>query len=330
MHIPDNYLSPQTCAAMGVVMLPIWRHSVKKIKEEMPKSKLPLMGVGASLSFLAMMFNVPIPGGTTAHAVGGTLLAIIFGPYAACISVSVALLMQALLFGDGGVLAYGANSFNMAFVIPFVGYYIYKFIKGKFNSKRGEYVAAAIGSYVGINTAALCAGIELGIQPLLFRTASNMPLYCPYPLKITIPSMLMPHLLVAGVVEVIVTVGVLQFVRKVSPGMINEGEKVKVKPIYALITILIVATPLGLLAPGSAWGEWAPDEISKVVNGGKSLGYVPYGMKHGFSLNAFMQDYSVKGLPDNVGYILSAIAGVLILIIVFRLIGSLKKQSTNA
>ena len=114
MQIPDNYLSPSTCAVMGAVMIPIWARSIKKVKKEVTKKKMPLMGIGASLSFLTMMFNVPLPGGTTGHAVGGTLLAILLGPESACISITIALLIQALLFGDGGVLAFGANCFNMA------------------------------------------------------------------------------------------------------------------------------------------------------------------------------------------------------------------------
>ena len=124
MHIPDNYLSPSTCAVMGAAMVPVWTKAVRKVKEEIPRVKIPLLGVGAAFSFLLMMFNVPLPGGTTGHAVGGTLLAIFMGPYAACISVTVALFIQALLFGDGGVLAFGANCFNMAFVLPFFGYYL--------------------------------------------------------------------------------------------------------------------------------------------------------------------------------------------------------------
>ena len=128
MHIPENYLSPVTCAVMGAAMIPVWIHAVKKTNEELPKEKIPLLGAGAAFSFLAMMFNVPLVGGTTGHAVGGTLIALLFGPEAACIAVSVALLIQALLFGDGGVLAFGANCFNMAFILPFVGYLIYKLI----------------------------------------------------------------------------------------------------------------------------------------------------------------------------------------------------------
>jgi len=330
MHIPDNYLSPSTCAVMGAAMMPVWTIAVKKVKKEVTKEKLPLLGIGAAFSFLMMMFNVPIPGGTTAHAVGGTLLAILIGPYAACISVTVALLIQALLFGDGGILAFGANCFNMAFVLPFLGYFVYKFVSGRAKTEKGEYAGIALGSYIGINIAALCAGIEFGMQPLLFKNAAGQPLYCPYPLSVAIPAMTIPHLLVAGVVEVFFTVGIYTFVKKVSPGTIYEGAKQKSKAVYGLIVALICLAPLGLLAKGTAWGEWGTDAIKNVVSNGNSLGYVPGGMANGFSFNAVMQDYAVKGLPDMACYILSAVAGVAILIIVFKVISSLKKGKVGS
>ena len=79
MHIPENYLSPSTCAVMAAAMVPVWTYSVKKVKEEIPKVKMPLLGIGAAFSFLGMMFNIPLPGGTTGHAVGGTLICDSYG-----------------------------------------------------------------------------------------------------------------------------------------------------------------------------------------------------------------------------------------------------------
>lgn len=327
MHIPDNYLSPATCAVMGAVMVPIWARSIKKVREDVSYKRMPLMGVGASLSFLTMMFNVPLPGGTTGHAVGGTLIAILLGPEAAIISITIALLVQALLFGDGGILAFGANCFNMAFVIPFVGYNIYKFFNLMIKGEKGEYISSIIGSYLGINVAAFFAAVEFGVQPLLFKDAAGMPLYCPYPLHITIPAMLIPHLAVAGVLEAIITAGVLAFVRKVSPDIIYESSKKTKRPIYILIAILICLTPLGLIASGTAWGEWGANEIKTVAANGKALGYVPKGMTNGFHYKALMSDYSISGLPEVAGYILSAVAGVAIFLIIFRLIASGKRQS---
>ena len=315
---------------MGAVMIPVWAVAVKKVKDELLKAKMPLLGVGAAFSFLIMMFNVPLPGGTTGHAVGGTLLAILLGPYAACISITVALLIQALLFGDGGILAFGANCFNMAFVLPFVGYFIYKFIKDRVASEKGEYAGIVLGSYFGINVAALCAAIEFGVQPLLFKNAAGIPLYSPYPLWVSIPAMTIPHLLVAGVIEVIFTVAIVTFVKKVSPGTIYEGAKKKTKAIYGLLVALIVLSPLGLLATGTAWGEWGTDEIKDVASGGRALGYVPEGMKHGFNFKAMMPDYAVNGLPEMAGYILSAVAGVAVLIIVFKIISSFKKNKAGS
>ncbi len=326
MHIPDNYLSPVTCAALGVAMVPAWKKSITKVKEEIPKAKIPLLGIGAAFSFLLMMFNVPLPGGTTGHAVGGTLLAILMGPYAACISVTVALFIQALLFGDGGILAFAANCFNMAFVLPFLGYYIYKLVKDSVKSEKGEYLGIILGSYMGINAAALCAAIEFGIQPLLFKDSAGLPLYCPYSLSVSIPAMTIPHLLVAGIVEALFTVAIVAYIKKVSPGTIYEGAKKRTKAVYGLVVALICLTPLGLLATGTAWGEWGIDEIKDVISGGKSLGYTPKGMEHGFRFDTIMPDYAISGLSDTAGYLLSAVAGVAILIILFKVISSLKKD----
>ena len=324
MHIPDNYLSPVTCAVMAAAAVPVIAVSIKKVKEEVTSKKMPLLGVGAAFSFLLMMFNIPLPGGTTGHAVGGTLIAILLGPYSACISVTVALIVQALLFGDGGVLALGANIFNMAVVLPFVGYFVYSVIKKAVRGKTGEYVGTAVGSYLGINAAALLTAIEFGIQPLLFKNAAGQPLYCPYGLSTALPAMMIPHLLVAGVVELLFTVLIVVFIRKVSPGTIYEGEKKRSGAVYGLIGALVVATPLGLLAAGTAWGEWGTEELQGMV------ATVPEKIRNGFSLKALLPDYSVSGLPEVAGYILSAVIGVAIVIIVFRLLSGLKKEKVNA
>src|SRR3954452_5179554 len=124
MHIPDGYLSPQTSAVFGAAMLPLWWQSARRVKKVVKSRYVPLLALGAAFSFVVMMFNVPIPDGTTAHAVGGGLIAILLGPWAACVAVSVALLIQALFFGDGGILAFPANAVNMAVVLPFVSYAI--------------------------------------------------------------------------------------------------------------------------------------------------------------------------------------------------------------
>lgn len=227
MHIPDGYLSPSTCATLGVAMLPVWYRALDKLKKALDVSRIPVLAMGAVFSFLIMMFNVPIPDGTSAHAIGATLIAIVLGPWAAVVAMSVALLIQALVFGDGGILAFGANTFNMAFIAPFVGYYVYRFICANASpgSKR-QIIAGAVAGYVAINIAALAAAVELGIQPLLFTAADGTPLYCPYGLQVSVPAMMLAHLTIAGFVEGIVTAAALKFIARQSADLVVNSTKI--------------------------------------------------------------------------------------------------------
>ena len=221
MHIPDGYLGLPTCGVLYAVMLPIWAAASKIVKNTLKAKQVPLLAIGAAFSFAIMMFNIPIPGGSTGHAVGGVLVAILLGPWAACIAITVSLVIQALLFGDGGVTAIGANCFNMAFVLPFTGYYVYKMIS--FNSPRGSnrrVIAAGFAGYLGINLAAFLTSVELGIQPVLHQSAAGQALYCPYGLNITVPVMAGEHLLIFGWIEAIVTALVVKYLQKQSPELI--------------------------------------------------------------------------------------------------------------
>ena len=222
MHIPDGYLGPTTCGVFYAIMLPIWALASKIVKKTLKAKQVPMLAIGAAFSFVIMMFNVPIPGGTTGHAVGGVLVAILLGPWAACIAITVALVVQALLFGDGGITALGANCFNMAFVLPFAGYYIYKTIsyKAPMNSGR-RVIAAGIAGYIGINIAAFFTGVEFGLQPLLHKTATGQALYCPYGLGVAVPTMVGEHLLIFGWVEAIVTALVIKYLQKQDITFIN-------------------------------------------------------------------------------------------------------------
>ena len=198
MHIPDGYLSPETCGAFGAAMVPVWAGAGRRVRNVVKNRYVPLVAIGAAYSFLVMMFNVPVPDGTTAHAVGAVLVAVVLGPWAAVIAVSIALVIQALFFGDGGVLAYGANAFNMAFVMPMAGYGVYWVLCSNVSltSPRRAF-AAGLGGYAGLNVAAICGAIELGLQPALFHSANGTPLYAPFRLAQTVPAMALAHLTVA-------------------------------------------------------------------------------------------------------------------------------------
>jgi cobalt/nickel transport system permease protein len=223
MHIPDGYLSPQTAIPFVVVMVPVLGAAVKKVQSTMKKKEVPILAIGAAFSFTIMMFNLPIPGGSSAHAVGAVLLAVLLGPWAATIGVSVALIIQALIFGDGGVMAIGANCFNMGVVMPWVGYWIYKLIKGNSdNLSTRAVVAAFIAGYVGLNAAAFITALEFGSQYNLFQAADGTPLYFPYSIKVAVAAMMSEHLLLAGPVEGLVTAMGAWFVSKNYPALITQ------------------------------------------------------------------------------------------------------------
>lgn len=224
MHIPDGYLGPATCGFFYAVMLPVWAVASRMVKKALRARQVPMLAIGAAFSFVIMMFNVPIPGGSTGHAVGGVLVAILLGPWAACIAITVALVIQALLFGDGGITAIGANCFNMAFILPFAGYYIYQAIsyRAPILSNR-RVIAGGIAGYLGINLSAFLAGVEFGLQPLLHHTANGQALYCPYGLNVAVPAMAGEHLLIFGWVEAVVTALVIKYLQKQSPELLQEG-----------------------------------------------------------------------------------------------------------
>ena len=221
MHIPDGYLGPATYGTMFGATVPFWAFASWKLNKTLKARQAPYLALGAAFSFVLMMFNIPVLGGTTGHATGTTLIAILLGPWAAVISVSVALIIQALLFGDGGITAIGANCFTMAIVGGLTGYGIYRLIAAGSDTKsRRRIVGRAIAAYVSLNVSALLTAVLLGIQPLIEISASGQPLYAPYPLAVTIPAMVSGHMLLFGFVEAAVTALVLRYFQRNEPAML--------------------------------------------------------------------------------------------------------------
>lgn len=268
MHIPDGYLSPIFSLGTGVITVPGWAIAAQRVRSVLNNRTIPLLSIFAAFSFTIMMFNIPVPGGTTAHAVGGTLIAIVLGPWAAIIGVSIALIIQALFFGDGGILAIFANCLNMGIILPFVGYFAYRLIAGRSPLLSTRRVwAAGIGSYIGITVAALAVGVELGLQPLLFSDGGR-PLYSPYGLEAAIPVMLLSHAFGAALVEALVTALGLAYIQRNHPyyltslrtlvagKAVEEGQATKV-PLWriysaALLGIFVILFIAGFITGGGS------------------------------------------------------------------------------
>ena len=372
MHIPDGYLAPAVSLALAIPTVPVWAVATQKVKKVLNNRTVPLLAIFSALSFTVMMFNIPVPGGTTAHAVGGTLIAVVLGPWAAAIAVSTALILQALFFGDGGVLAIFANCLNMAIVLPFVGYGTYRLLAAGspvLSTRRA--VAAGIGAYLGITAAALAVGVELGIEPALF-SANGHALYSPYGLREAIPAMLLAHALGASIVEGLVTgLGVAYLQRRHpeyltslqrifapaivgliegggNPGRIFGADWSRVdwpsvasmllvtamvglvlvptaylllpgslKRIGAAFVAMAVVAPLGLIAPGLAYGEGRAADVEA------AFGYVPSGLRElsgvfsaplaGYNLPVpFFSQASAPLWHAALGYEIAGIVGVIL------------------
>ncbi len=329
LHIPDGYLSPLTVAVLYALAIPFWWLASQRLRTHLTQRMVPLIALFAAFCFVIMMFNVPLPGGTTGHAVGGTLAAIVLGPWGAVVAVSIALFIQALFFGDGGILAFGANAFNMAILLPLAGYAVYRLLSSRspLTSKR-RVVAAFVGAYVALSLSALAAGIEFGLQPLLFRAADGTPLYAPFPLSVAVPAMLIPHLLIASVVDGIATALVVAYLQRTNLPILQLNERpleavargggwARTRALWVGLAILAVLSPLGLLAAGTAWGEWAPEEVQALT------GFVPEGLQSlSQTWNAPLPGYSIPGLGPVSGYILSAMAGMALVVLAIWVVGA--------
>ncbi len=227
MHIPDGYLGPATYGSLWAVMLPLWSLAARKVRQSVKTAEIPYLAMGTVFSLMAMMFVLPIPGGTTGHISGTTLVAILLGPWAAIIAVSISLIIQAVIMGDGGITAIAPNSFSIAVVGAFAGSGVYRLIIASAGF-RGEssvnlsIFAASVAAYLAMNASALSTACLLGLQPIIYGTAAGSG-YFPFPLEVAIPATMLPHLTIIGALEATLTALVLIFLKK--QGRIYPFEK---------------------------------------------------------------------------------------------------------
>lgn len=223
MHIPDGLLDPITTVVLWIVTIVFMIVGFKKIsksfEEEESEKLIPYIGVLAATLFAFQFVNFPVPGGTSGHLVGGTLVGVILGPWAAVIVIFMILVVQSL-FGDGGITAIGANTFNMGVIGGIVGFYIVKAIililnKTNMDKEKKVTIATAIGSYIAILLAALMAGIEVGIGGAI-------------PMEIIVPTMIFWHIFI-GIGEAIISALIVYFIYKVKPEFITTEETLGVK-----------------------------------------------------------------------------------------------------
>jgi cobalt/nickel transport system permease protein len=212
MHIPDGYLTLTVSVAAFIITAIFWAISFRKIK--LSEQQVPMMGLLTALFFAAMFANYPVLFGTTAHLLGAAVIGLILGPFAGCISMTIIMVLQALLFGDGGITALGANVLNMGVVgvfIPCILFYgLNKALKPK---SKGTILGMVFASaFIGDLLAALSAAVQLSLSQEVF----------PYALNVTLPAMAINHSII-GVAEGIVAVIIIGTLFKLRPDVLQSS-----------------------------------------------------------------------------------------------------------
>jgi cobalt/nickel transport system permease protein len=199
MHIPDGFLNTATAATTYVVSAGGVGYSIREANRKLGDRHVPLMGVMGAFIFAAQMLNFPVLGGTSGHLIGGALAAILLGPWAGTLIMACVLIVQCLVFQDGGLTALGANIFNMGLVACFVGYYLYRAVVSLMGeSRRSTLVGGFVGAWTSVFVASIVCAIELAISG---RS----------PLGVALPAMAGVHALI-GIGEGLITTAVLAFV----------------------------------------------------------------------------------------------------------------------
>jgi cobalt/nickel transport system permease protein len=208
MHIPDGLISPQTYLPALVLATPLWLVAGRKLRAQLGDEMLPRLAVFTALAFLLSTLMLPLPGGTSGHAVGVGLLALMFGPWIAFMAYSLVLLLQAVVVGAGGITALPVNALAMGFVGAWVTVAAYAAVR-----PLGEAPAVVIAVWSGIMFAALLLALVLGLQPWLAQAPDGTPRFFPFGPAVTVPALLLPHALI-GAGEAALTLLVLRHARK--------------------------------------------------------------------------------------------------------------------
>jgi len=236
MHIPDGFLSGAVAILLWVVSAVVVGYALKRVSKDLGDRQVPLMGVLAAAIFAGQMLNFSVAGGTSGHLLGATIATILLGPWAAVLVLTSVVSIQALIFQDGGLLALGANIFNMGVVGVAVAYMAYRTMQ-KFVGQRswGIFVSGFVAAWLSIEIAALSCGLELAVSGTS-------------PANIAIPAMGGIHALI-GIGEGLITVGALAFLYASRRDLLKVSEGHQVSGRLVWVVGLLIAIGLAVLSP---------------------------------------------------------------------------------
>ena len=249
MHIPDGFLANRIAVSLDIVSGASILYAARRAKVDFAGRMVPIMGVLAAFVFAAQMLNFPILGGTSGHLIGGSLLAILLGPMAGFLTMTTVIIAQALFLQDGGLVALGANIFNISAITCFSGYAVYKLLGGGKGGGKRLFLAGFLAGWVSVMLSAACCALEIGLSGAI-------------PLRLGLTAMLGYHAIV-GVFEGMLTAGVLSFLFKVRPDLMQIDRLSRFGIADWIGAILFVAIPAYILI--SAGSSSLPDPLEKLL-----------------------------------------------------------------
>ncbi len=298
MHIPDGFISLPVAATTGVTTVVTATIALSRSRDTFGPKQAPIVGLTTAFIFAAQMINFPVAGGTSGHLLGGTLAVVILGsPWAASLSIATVLLIQAVLFADGGITALGANIFNMAIVGVWTGWLLTQTLQRLLGGSKGRLpLAAGIAAGVSVVAAAIACSCELSLS----GTASA---------AIILPAMVGVHALI-GIGEGLITGGILTYLITTRPDLLPGDQPILQKWLVPVVSTLLIAGVLSLFA--SAW----PDGLEKVAT---DLGFIQLAENSRVTLPSPLANYQIGGL----GPIGNSLAGIIGTILCFGVAFSL-------
>ncbi len=236
-------------------------YAARRLKVDFAGRMVPIMGVLAAFVFAAQMLNFPILGGTSGHLIGGSLLAILLGPIAASLTMTTVVIAQALFLQDGGLIAMGANIFNISTVTCFSGYVVYRLLGGRNSSGKRLLVTGFLAGWVSMMLSAASCALMMGISGAI-------------PLRIGLTAMLGYHAIV-GVFEGLLTAGVLSFLFKVRPDLMQIDRLSRFGLADWIGAAVFVAIPAYILIAGG--GSGLPDPLQSLLGESSASPGMPAG-----------------------------------------------------
>jgi cobalt/nickel transport system permease protein len=291
MHIPDGFISPPVAIVTTIASTGVLALSLSRTGEQINLKQAPIMALTTAFIFAAQMINFPVGGGTSGHLLGATLAVVILGnPWAATISISTVLLIQALLFADGGITALGANILNMAIIGVWVSWMLTKTLQRLLGGSQKRLPLVA-GIAAAIST--VSAAIACSLQLIISGTVSS---------SLVLPSMTGVHILI-GVGEGLITGSILTYLITIRPDLLPGDEPKLQKWLIPVISTLLIGGILSLFASSF------PDGLEKVA---ENFGFINLAENVRIKLNTPFADYQVLGMNEKIGTSISGLLGTVI------------------